>query len=305
MGEDPATAKVDAPSAFVWMAAGAVCFGLMNFFARVSSAHAHWAITACVRAAVGAVVAAIAAIAQGHPPLVKPTPLLWQRTVLGTTAMGLTFFALSDHRAPLADTVTLANTTPVFLAILAPFFLQERNGRRLAFALPIAVAGVVLVLHPTFLFPDAAHPPQPGAIVPESVAVVAALFSAFAMMTLRKLQKGENPESIVVHFSAVAAVVMGVIALFTAPGLPPKESVPPMLATGLAAGMGQMFMTRAYSLARAARVSAIGYLAIVVSAALGSLALHEPLSTHATLGMCLVIAAGLLIGVLGIRPKTR
>ena len=235
MGEDPATAKVDAPSAFVWMAAGAVCFGLMNFFARVSSAHAHWAITACVRAAVGAVVAAIAAIAQGHPPLVKPTPLLWQRTVLGTTAMGLTFFALSDHRAP----------------------------------------------------------------------VVAALFSAFAMMTLRKLQKGENPESIVVHFSAVAAVVMGVIALFTAPGLPPKESVPPMLATGLAAGMGQMFMTRAYSLARAARVSAIGYLAIVVSAALGSLALHEPLSTHATLGMCLVIAAGLLIGVLGIRPKTR
>lgn len=289
------------PSAFAWMAAGAVCFGLMNFFARVSSAHTHWAVTACVRAAVGAIVAAVAALAQGQPPFVKPTAMLWQRTAFGTISMACTFFALSDHRAPLADAVTLSNTTPVFLALLAPLFLRERNGKRLAIALPLAAAGVVLVLRPTFLFPDPAHAPKPGAIVPETVAVAGAFFAAFAMMSLRRLQKGENPEAVVVHFSTFAALAMAGVALVLAPGLPPRESWMPMIATGLCAGAAQIFMTRAYALARAARVSAIGYLAIVVSALLGALVLHEPLSPHATVGMVAIIAAGLVISLVGIR----
>ncbi len=279
------------------MAAGAILFGLMNFFARVSSAHAYWAVTAAVRAGIGALVAAIAARAQGYPPLVKASPLLWQRTVFGTVAMGCTFFALSDHRAPLADAVTLSNTTPVFLALLAPFFLHERNGRALAVALPLAAGGVVLVLHPTFLFPDTAHPPQPGAFIPEFTAVGGAVFAAFAMMSLRRLHRDENPESVVVHFSLFAAIAMTVVALFFAPEMPTKDAWPPMIATGVCAGFAQIFMTRAYALARAARVSAIGYLAIVVSAMLGALVLHEPLSAHATLGMVLIIIGGLLVSL--------
>jgi drug/metabolite transporter (DMT)-like permease len=121
-------------------------------------------------------------------------------------------------------------------------------------------------------------------------------------MSLRRVSQGETPEGIVVHFSLVAAVFHGLLALVVAPA-PDKSAIAPMIATGVCAGLAQIAMTRAYSLARAARVGAMGYLAIVVSAAMGALLLHEPLSPHAALGMGLVISGGLVIGWAGLREK--
>jgi drug/metabolite transporter (DMT)-like permease len=67
-----------------------------------------------------------------------------------------------------------------------------------------------------------------------------------------------------------------------------------MLVTGVCAGFGQLAMTRAYALDQAARVGAVGYLAVVVSALLGALALGEVPDALATIGMLLVIAGGLV-----------
>lgn len=282
------------------MAASALGFGLMSFLARVSSQHAaHWAVTACTRSLVGAAVAAIASLARGGPILVSPTRMLWQRSVFGTASMMCTFYALSDGRAPLADAVTLTNTTPVFLAILAPLVLGEKGGLRVALAVPIAAAGVVLVLRPVFLFGGAA---RPDALVPEAIAVLGALFSSFAMLSLRRVSQGETPEAIVVHFSLTSAAVNGLVALFLAKA-PSAGAWLPMIGAGLCAGFAQIAMTRAYSLARAARVGALGYLAVVVSAMLGVVVLGEPLSPHAAAGMALVIAGGAITSLTAPRKK--
>ena len=69
--------------------------------------------------------------------------LFW-RSLFGTAAMATTFYALSSRTLPLGDTVTLLNLTPIFLAVLAPIFLRERTSRSVAFALLLALGGVML-----------------------------------------------------------------------------------------------------------------------------------------------------------------
>ncbi|MFI5308502.1 MAG: EamA family transporter, partial [Polyangiales bacterium] len=76
-----------------------------------------------------------------------------------------------------------------------------------------------------------------------------------------------------------------------------------MTLAGLCAGLAQLSMTRAYALEQAARVSSVGYLSVVASALLGALALHEWPTTQGVLGMCLVVAGGLVIAIAGLRDS--
>lgn len=286
--------KLGAGRAYAWMALAAALFATMNFLARLSSGHAHWSQVACVRAAVGAVVAFSVARARGTPAFVATTRLMWQRSILGTISMGCTFYALGRRELPLGDTVTLFNLTPIVLALVAPVFLKERSGRGVWAAILVAASGVVLIVRPTFLF-GGTHALGEAALVPALVALTAAVFSAFAMMSLRRVSAGLNAEAIVVHFSLTGAVALGLIALASGAPLPSTTDALPMLGAGLCAGFAQLAMTRAYAMEQATRVSGVGYLAVPISALLGAALLHEWPTRWALLGMALVVAGGVLI----------
>lgn len=276
------------------MALAAALFATMNFLARLSSGHAHWSQVACVRAGIGAAVAYLVARARGNAPFIPTTRLMWERSILGTVAMGCTFYALGRRELPLGDTVTLFNLTPVFLALVAPVFLKERSGPRVWAAILVAAAGVVLIVRPTFLF-GGAHALGGEALVPATVAVVAAVFAAFAMISLRRASTGHNAEAIVVHFSLTGTVALGLVALASRAPLPSATDTLPLLGAGLCAGFAQLAMTRAYSMQQATRVSGVGYLAVPISALLGAALLHEWPTKLAMAGMALVVAGGVLI----------
>lgn len=276
------------------MALAAALFASMNFLARLSSGHAHWTQVACVRAGVGAAVAYAVARARGRPAFVAPTRLMWERSVLGTVAMGCTFYALGRSELPLGDTVTLLNLTPIILALVAPVFLKERSGTRVWGAILVAAVGVVLIVRPTFLF-GGARALGPSALVPTLAAVLASVFAAFAMMSLRRVSAGQNVEAIVVHFSLTATAALLLVALAARAPLPDAVEALPMVGAGLCAGVAQLAMTRAYAMAHATRVSGVGYLAIPISALLGAALLHEWPTKLAVLGMALVVAGGVLI----------
>ena len=280
--------------AYAWMAAAATLFATMNFLARLSSGHAHWSQVACVRATIGAAVAYAVARARGKAAFVPATRLMWQRSLLGTVAMGCTFYALGRRELPLGDTVTLFNLTPIVLAVVAPIFLKERSGPGVWMAIVVAAAGVVLIVRPTFLF-GGTHALGEEAVVPAAVALIAAVFSAFAMMSLRRVSAGLNPEAIVVHFSLTGATALGLVAVASRAPLPSATDALPMLGAGLCAGFAQLAMTRAYAMQQATRVSGVGYLAVPISALLGAALLHEWPTKLALVGMALVVAGGVLI----------
>lgn len=276
------------------MATAAVLFASMNFFARIASTSTSWTTVGAVRALVGALVAFGVAKARGASLAVRDQKAMLWRSLLGTTSMLLTFYALSSRTLSLGDTVTLLNLTPVFLAVLAPFVLSERTSGRVGLAIAVALTGVVLVLHPSFSFVDPGVVPGPSAGTTAASAVAAAFSSSLAMMMLRRLGQTETPESIAVHFSLFAAATLGALSLFDL-RMPSLRDAGCMLAAGICAGFAQIAMTRAYTLERAARVSAMGYLSVVASALLGAAALHERPTLAATLGMVLVVAGGILV----------
>jgi drug/metabolite transporter (DMT)-like permease len=130
--------------------------------------------------------------------------------------------------------------------------------------------------------------------VTAAVAVLSALCAAVAMIMLRRVGQRESPEAIALHFSLVAAGIFAFFALAD-PRVPLGVDAVFMVIAGLAGGFAQLALTRAYSLDRAARVGAMGYLSVVASALLGAVALHERPHPLAIAGMALVVAGGLVV----------
>jgi drug/metabolite transporter (DMT)-like permease len=303
--------------ALAWMALAALLFAFMNFFGRLASAHAHWAMVGCMRALVGALVAVVVARARGQELTIRDRRAMWLRSIFGTGSMTASFYALSSRTLALGDTASLLTLAPIFIALLAPIVLRERTGRSVAVALVLSAAGVLLIFRPPSLFGAAfgaasrlehlsIAPAGPSAATTALVAVMSSFFAALAFMMLRLAGQRDSAEAISLHFSLFATAVLGAIALI-APASGHRGELLEfraadlgfMVATGLAGGFAQLALTRAYSLDRAARVGAVAYISVVASALLGAAALHERPSGLAIAGMALVIAGGLVVTLAG------
>jgi len=286
--------------AFGWMASGAACFSVMNVFVKVASEGIHFTVVGTVRAFTGALVAYVAARLTGASLVVRDRRAMWLRSVFGTVAMLATFAALAAPALPVGDAVTLFNLSPVFIALLSPWVLGERSGRRLSVSVACCLLGALCILRPTFLFPSASF--VPGA--PAALAIVAALSSAGAMLMLRRV-RGESSFAVAFHFSCVAGGVMALLALrYVLRGpWPTWSTAAAMLLAGLSAGLGQLCMTRAYSLDHAARVAAYGYLSVAGSALVAFLVRGERLDALSVLGMVAVTVGG-LVASLTAKPAT-
>jgi drug/metabolite transporter (DMT)-like permease len=284
--------RTSRPEAFAWMAASACSFALMNFCAHVASQRVHWSMTAAARSLVGAAVAWAIARARRAPIRVHDRRGIWWRSAWGTISMLLTFYALGT-RLPLGSAVTLTNLAPAFLAVLAPFLLGERTGKRVVLALLLSISGVVLIVRPEVVT---------GAeeVAGAAAAVVSSLCACFSYTMLRRMGSTESPEAVALHFSLVAAVVVTAVAAVHL-SVPDARSLLAMVVAGAGGGFAQVALTRAYALERAARVGGMSYLAVVVSALLGALALHEWPSPRSVAGMALVVSGGLVLTLAGLR----
>lgn len=273
------------------MAIASAMFSAMTVLARLSASHASWALVASVRAWMGVLVAVGVARFVGHGLRVENGRVAWGRSLMGTAAMCLSFYTMGAEEIAVGDIATLRATVPILIALLAALFLRERPGRRVYLAVPLAFVGVVVLVQPSFQVS--------GHLA--SLTLLGAACSAVAMLFLRRLGPTESPEAVAIHFGVVAGLVTAAVA--AADGHPPEmEGLLYVAGTGLAGGLGQLFMTRAYALEKAAAVSAMGYLAVVFTHFGAFFVLGEPLSPERAAGAAMVVLAGL---VLVLKPGAR
>ena len=171
--------------------------------------------------------------------------LLFLRGAFGTTALFMFFYAMT--RIPVGDTILLNQTAPVFILPLAALFLKEKITPRHVFFVITALVGTAMVVKPR------------GDVVnqPAFIALLSAVFSAFAYMLIRKLNETEHPLTIVYWFNAVGFLVAAPVSLtmFVIPSLCTALN---LLAMGVLATLGQILMTFAYRYAEAGRVAVMG-----------------------------------------------
>lgn len=267
-----------------WMVVAQGCFAWMNVCTRYGSRHLPWPEIAAVRFLVGALIAAALAAAMGRSLRVTDRAGTWRRSIYGTLAAAGSFYALGSSRVAVGDAATLGATTPIFVALLSRRLLGERVGRHVGLAVALAFAGIVLLVRPSF-----------GIAWPVAlVATLGALFYALAMIWLRRIGPGESHEAIVLHFSLVGLATMVALALpvWRWPDLPGGLA---LLGAGLGGGGAQLAMTRAYSLQRAAPVTAISNLGVVLTYLLAIPLFGDVPSGWQLGGVALVLLATVLL----------
>ncbi len=241
----------------LYMMAAAVVFTVMV----VGVKHARESLSALEVILWRGVVAVPLVAALGFRALTKvhAKGVLLLRCVLGFLAIYC--FVTAIKLLSVADVAILHRLQPLVIAIIAPWFLgdAERPGPRIWLAMGLGLFGSMLILQPSVSgYSELAE----GQLVGGLWAIGGAVFSAGAHICLRALGEHEDARSTVFWFQlsllpmALSALVLEQAAL---PGLPPHSVWSALLTVGVAAALGQLLITQAYRIERAATNAAASF----------------------------------------------
>ncbi len=177
------------------------------------------------------------------------------RSGLGAAAMFASFAALAY--LPVAEATLLAQLTPVLMALGGVLLLGENFSLCRAGALGLALSGVAMLIVPG-LEAGAAGGRLPGYIL----GLLAALFSAAALLTVRQISRTESPGAIAFYFVLVTTLA----GLATVPlGWAPLTGIELglLILSGLFGGAAHIAMTLAFRYAEAARLAPFEYVALI------------------------------------------
>jgi drug/metabolite transporter (DMT)-like permease len=272
-----------------YAAFGALSFSLMSAFAKLAGGRLPSQEIVFFRAIVVTVLTYYAIRARGIYPWGPKRGLLLLRGLLGYAALSCFLWAVI--RLPLADTTVIHFTNPVWTALLAALFIGETlRGWEVILAV-VALGGVLMVAQPGFLFGDVSglDPVAVGA------ALAGAILSAGAYVAAKKLTRTHDPLVIVFAFAVVSLLgsIPPTISNFVMPNGPEWLI---LLAVGLGAQGGQVYITKALQVEKAGRVMAVGYLQIVFAAVWGFFLFNEAPDGWTALGATVIIGSTFLMG---------
>jgi len=278
------------PLGMRYMATGALAFSVMSLLVKTAGQRLPAQEVVMMRAIVTLVLSAWAVRRAGVPwwGSRERRGLLILRGTVGFLA--LSCFYHSIVHLPLADATVIQYTNPVFAGLLAVPFLGERLRRREVASVLVSMAGVALVMRPSFLFGDG------GALDPVTVGIglIGAMCSATAYVSVRKLGATEHASVIVFYFALISVIASVPTALPGAVWPTPTEWLV-LLGIGIATQAGQVSITHGLRLERTGRATATGYLQIVFAALWGVLFFAEMPDWGTFLGAALIIGSTLAL----------
>jgi drug/metabolite transporter (DMT)-like permease len=283
--------KNDTHRALLLMGAAATLFGLMAFTAKIATGRLSGPQVATIRMAVGLLPALVVTRWRRASMDFQRLDLLLYRGFFGGLAVMLYFLAIQHTNVGVA---TLLNyTAPIWSGLFSMLFIGERFSAKVLIPLPIALAGIVLVVH--------AHA-SPGDILGfgkwEIVGACSAIASGFAVTAMRAARRGENSWSIYASFCLLGMLVNLPFALMQWKA-PRSEEWLAIGATAIFAMGAQLLMTFSLRWVDAMTVGVISQLAVLVSMALGSIFLGDTITLVAAIGAALTIG-----GVAGVTYVT-
>jgi drug/metabolite transporter (DMT)-like permease len=222
--------------------------------------------------------------------------LLFFRGLMGFLAL-LAFFYNIAH-IPLGDAMTFSKTSPIFTAIFAWMFLNEKLSLKGWAAVMIGFVGIVMITKPTGMMLSKT----------DLLGIASGIGAALAYTSVRELKKYYDTRAIVLSFMSVGTVGPLLLMLIS-----PYVDMPSMdflfgefvMPTGIVwvyiVGMGvfatlaQVYMTRAYGESQAGIVGAVSYTNIVFAIFIG-LMLGDAFPDFLTLsGIILIVFSGVMV----------
>lgn len=223
------------------------------------------------------------------PLLLKHSGFTWKtgclhlhllRSLAGVAAMYCFFYAIIH--LPLADSMLLKMTAPLFMPLIALLWLHEKVSNWTVYALGLGFLGVWLIVDPTGEVNWVAL-----------VGIAGGIFAAFAKVTIRRLAHTEPTMRIVFYFAVTGSLVSAIPAILVWQA-PNGRELLLMITIGIVGTLGQLALTRAYSISNAGTVAPLTYFSVIFGGLYGYLFWGEIPEMQFISGAILISLAGIL-----------
>ncbi|HLL77377.1 MAG TPA: DMT family transporter, partial [Pyrinomonadaceae bacterium] len=269
--------------AYLFMLSSSLAFAVMGALGHLAGERIDWRLVACARTLLAFVFSAAFALSTGVRLVLFRPAVLWVRSIAGSLSLLCYFYAVTH--LPVSTAITLSNTVPVWVTLLAWPVLGQRPALADWLAVSVGVVGVALVQHPQL----------GGDATAAALALASALGTAVAMLGLNRLG-GVDARAVVTHYSGVStAFAFGFLLLTRGTAarhgaLAEAGTLALLLGVGVVGTLGQLAMTRAYALGSASRVSVVGLTQIVFALVLDTLLWRRQFDALTLAGILLVVA---------------
>ncbi|HEX8500317.1 MAG TPA: DMT family transporter [Pyrinomonadaceae bacterium] len=280
--ERSARAEGEGGRAYLFMLLSSLAFASMGALSHLAGERCDWHLVAVARGSLAFLFTLALSLSAGVRLVLFRPALLWVRSVAGSLGVLFAFYALTH--LPVSTALTLSNTVPVWVTLLAWPVLGQRPRAAVWGAVATGLAGIVLIQRPE----------AGGDRLAAGLALANALSTSVSMIGLNRLG-GVDARAVVTHFSGVATVfTIGFMLLSGgrvdyAP-LGDARTLALLVGVGLSATVGQLAMTRAFALGNPSRVSVVGLMQIVFALGFDLLFWQRHFSPPVVLGIALVVA---------------
>jgi drug/metabolite transporter (DMT)-like permease len=269
------------------MVQAAFWFAVMSLLVKLASRTLPTLQIVFVRGVVTLVLASASLAIARRSPFGGRTSLLLLRGTIGSCALVCYYLAVS--RLSLAEAAVIHQTAPLWTALLAAWWLGERLTWRIGIALLVAFGGVVLIARPGWLFAAPATA-DPTAWQFAFLALLGAVLSAFAYVTVRRLGRTEDALVVVFWFPVVTVPLS---APFAVPVWIAPNGAEWLLLVGIGATtqIAQVAMTKGLAREAAGRATAVGYLQVAFATLFSALVFQVVPDALSWTGMAMIVAS--------------
>jgi len=279
-----------------YMLIASFSFAIMGAFAKLASQHMSSLEVVFFRNIFGVIIITLAIMKKPMTHKGGKPFLLFFRGFMGFLAL-LAFFYNIAHIS-LGDAMTWSKTSPVFTAIFAFLFLNEKLPFKGWLAVVIGFVGIVLITQPTGI----------GFSKYDLLGLFSGIGAALAYTSIRELKKYYDTRAIVLSFMGIGTI--GPIILFILSSYIKVDELDFMLGEfimpsgiiwfyvvgmGLFATLSQVLMTKAYGLEKAGIIGAVSYSNILFSVIVGVMLGDALPSVVTTFGIILIVFAGVMV----------
>jgi drug/metabolite transporter (DMT)-like permease len=212
----------------------------------------------------------------------KPT-LHFVRAFAGTFAMISTFIGLKYMQ--LADVVSIAQATPVFVTIFSIIFLKEVVGYRRWLSVIAGLIGVLFITKPgTSLF-------NVYSIFP----IFFCIGFSIVAVSIKRLSETEPDYLIAFYFTALLIIVSSTAFFFEEWKMPNILDFFYLFMIGICGSIANLFMTTAYRKADVFLITPLKYLSVLSAIVFGYLIFYEIPSVTTIIGAIIIIISTFVI----------
>jgi drug/metabolite transporter (DMT)-like permease len=232
-------------------------------------------------------------------PLKQLGGKFWLLIFRGTAGfIALLFFFYNIANIPLGEAMTFSKTSTIFTALLAYFFLKEQIGFKGWIGVFIGFIGILFITE------------FDGSSLEKTdfLGILSGVGAALAYTSIRELRKYYDSRAIVLSFMTVGTILplilMIISEFYTNPNLdfmlgtfvlPQSKDWIFIVLLGIFSTYAQIFMTKAYSFAKAGIIGTVSYSNIVFSIILGLFMGDAFPSFIIVLGIILIVFSGILV----------